>query len=843
MTKESKLILEPNRPSLETVQSNNGNSSTTSEANKAASTATHTTPNGPVLSQLSPYIVGYLGITPCSVQGLVRVKYPSDKPVKARRLTVTLTGIVRTKWTTRTIEPADGALHSNDGHTGKVIREHSGLRGSLEAKLSGGGKSDAKGSGGKSGGKLSSSTTYSYSTSGNNNGVEMVEIIHTHQAEDVILSLSQDLWRTTAGDGWGTLGGEHAFPFYFSLPADLPDSLESEFGSVRYVLSAVLERRGRMLNTAGRKVVDVPLAIHRATLSTLHELTRPRKWQSDPAWSASSGIAYEMSVPRATFGPGDALEAVIKMKIASPGNVRFLGASLGIKEYITYRANNITRTESTYVTSVDIDDQGHVKHTTGQPRAISSKESDKKSKSTNAANAVVSKPAGQTDRVNKDGTREVQRTIMMLRDPDVRSSITTRLISIRHKLKLKLKLAGEKDITVDCPSWLTGITRTECQQLEDWLRSKADATAVAIRQYTDEVDPPKDARARQRDRYRSSNSYHLLPGVARHAIYLQLADGIAGLPSHMTTKDASVALAVAARASTAQASGDSNADSYAYVHYSRPGAPHSGVPQYDVNQKNRRSLAFGELDDKSRAQPGGGIGHRQAPIGNEADEAARRYSMPVFPGDGADARIVSGPPPIGYYGANPYYSPYSPYGPPPAPHAVTTGAPAHAYYPYGAMPSPSAPYGFNGQMPDSRPALAESTPQNPQNANNTTSAKDNSAQDKSTVLTSILKTTAQSATNNEDAGADKNGWREIHDRPKSKILVPKSSDSFDLKGNNTRLTEQEDSEESDWEDEDEEKDPLASVRARQLRKNDKDLPHLPTRPVIHDLKAYSSSTK
>ncbi|KAI8056994.1 hypothetical protein BDF22DRAFT_668858 [Syncephalis plumigaleata] len=867
MAKERKLTLEPCRTTPATTSDSssesNHNSTTTSTSDSATTTTAiasgHSSIDGPILSQVSPFVVGYLGITPCSVQGVVRIKYPTDKPVKARRLTVTLTGIARTKWTTRTVESTDNIAGNGDRNAGKVIREHGGIRGSLEAKLSGVSKSDGKGgnnngSGGHSG-KLSSSATHSQSTSSGNANGEMVEIIHTHQAEDVILSLSQDLWRTTAGDSWGALGGEHTFPFYFSLPSDLPDSMEAEYGSVRYMLSAVLERRGRMLNTAGRKVVDVPLTIHRATLSTLHELVRPRKWQSDPAWSVSSGIAYEMSIPRASFGPGDTLEALVKLKLASPGNVRFVGASLGIKEYITYRANNITRTESTYVANVDIDDQGHVKSSTGNARPSNAKEANKKSKSSDPVDDTTSRPAGQTDRVNKDGTREIQRTIIMQREHNIRPSVTTRLISIRHKLKLKLKLAGEKEIAVDCPSWLTGVTRAESQQLEDWLRNKADTTAMALRQYTDEIDPPKDGRNRQRDRYRASNSYHLLPGVARHATYLQLIDGIAGLPVHMTTKDASIALAVAARTASAQTSNDNNGDLHAYVHYSRPGAPQSGVPQYDVYQKNRRSLAFGESEGGHQNYlPNGAAGQRRASSNsnsNEHDDPARRYSMPVFPNDPANARAMGASPPMGYYGPNPYYQPYNPYGAPPpplSPGATPAAGPPHMYYPYGHMPSPGggAPYGYNtaapNQMPEPGPVASKSSTQAStttvkSKTSTTSSSSSATTKDSTQEAASTSKGAEASSISSNDQTTDKNEWRDIHDRPKSKALMSMSSNSTELKDNQRASTnEQPDSDDSEWEDEDKDKDPLASVRARQLRNSDKELPNLPRKPIIHDLK-------
>ncbi|RKP26914.1 hypothetical protein SYNPS1DRAFT_27408 [Syncephalis pseudoplumigaleata] len=794
MAKEPKLTLEPCRAGPIAASDNSGQSSgsgssiDSSVASKTTATSSgngHASSDGPVLSQVSPFVVGYLGITPCSVQGVVRVRYPPDKPVKARHLTVTLTGIVRTKWTTRTLEPADAVASSNDG---KVVREHGGLRGSLEAKLSGVGKSDGKSTGHDR--KTSSGVAHGHAAPGGDACGEMVEIVHTHQAEDVVLSLSQDLWRTTAGDGWGALGGEHAFPFYFSLPPDLPDSMETEFGSVRYVLSAVLERRGRMLNTAGRKVVDVPLAIHRATLSTLHELTRPRKWQSDPAWSASSGIAYEMSIPRATFGPGDALEAVVKVKLASPGNVQFLGASLGIKEYITYRANNIARTESTYVANVDIDDQGNATSSMGPARAAGAKDGGKKAKSNGAATGAASKPGGQSDRVNKDGTREIQRTICVRRDPGLRPSVTTRLISIRHKLKLKLKLAGEKEISVDCPSWLTSMTRTECQQLEDWLRSKADAAAMALRQYTDEIDPPKDGRARQRDRYRASNTYHLIPGVVRHAVYLQLADGIAGLPAHMTVKDASIALAMAARAASTHASGDANAEPHAYVHYSRPGAPQSGIPQYDAHQKNRRSLTFGEHERGHNYPASGAPGQRgtAAIIGrhngngnsngngngnnHQADDPARRYSMPVLTNDASDARLVGASSPMSFYGPNPYYPPYSPYGAPPPP---ATAGPPPVYYPYGHMPSPGAPYGYGaasaGQMPEPRPVPSEPTAQAALTKQSSNEAPPSSA----TTATARTEPDEQPSASTDEPATGKHGWRDIHDRPKSKTSTAASA--------------------------------------------------------------------
>jgi hypothetical protein len=62
--------------------------------------------------------------------------------------------------------------------------------------------------------------------------------------------------------------------------------------------------------------------------------------------------------------------------------------------------------------------------------------------------------------------------------------------------------------------------------------------------------------------------------------------------------------------------------------------------------------------------------------------------------------------------------------------------------------------------------------------------------------------------------------------------------SNSVKDNQQSVTnDRQDSDDSDWEDEDKDKDPLASVRARQLRRSDdKELPHLSRKPINYDLK-------
>jgi hypothetical protein len=280
---------------------------------------------------------------------------------------------------------------------------------------------------------------------------------------------------------------------------------------------------------------------------------------------------------------------------------------------------------------------------------------------------------------------------------------------------LKLYIAGEKEIAIDCPCWLIGLSSSECQQLEEWVRQQADAIAAGLQRAADEADPTSMAHARRRDRPKATNTFHLLPGIARHAVYLQMEDGIPGLPNNMSSLEAVNAIVIAMAAhDQAKKSGESQ-EELAYVQYSRPGMPPSATPQYNA-PKNRHSFALNETEHTA------------------ADLAAnRRLSMPVPSIDGHAMHPMTGMPYNNYYGPpmQPYYVPYGMYGGPHSP-------PTPVYYSYGSPypppPPSSMPMPPNSKNSANTPHDARSSPHHSTRTHTTTEEKTTNTSANNTIL-------------------------------------------------------------------------------------------------------------
>ncbi|KAI9226622.1 MAG: hypothetical protein DHS80DRAFT_25033 [Piptocephalis tieghemiana] len=386
-------------------------------------------PKGSLRSaSLSPFISGFPGLSPSRVSGTVVVQYPSDAPVRAKRLVLTLISRSRTSWYRAAPPPSSPPSNS-----------------------------------------VSAASTS--------------KPFHFH-AQDVILQKSLELWCASSPEGWEPLESLN-LPFSLTLPSDIPDTLEmGPYGGLTLELSVQLYRRSKLplassLETV--KVVHVPLDIIRYTLSTRPEYNTPISFSPDPRYTASRGIHYEVIVPRTAFGPGDPVEAHILLQVHDP-SLRLSRIELGIKEYVEYRAGGgHSKSTKQYVAMTRV-------HDPPVSPLIPSSPSETSSSSFlggTATRQYASSPfyplghesGGYVSGGQSEGRGfQLQSTIHLGRPVSIRPTAETRLIRIRHDLKIRISLDGEKDIRLEAPITLVGVTRDECEKVHEWAASSMGTT-------------------------------------------------------------------------------------------------------------------------------------------------------------------------------------------------------------------------------------------------------------------------------------------------------------------------------------------------------------------------------
>ncbi|KAK9767079.1 hypothetical protein K7432_003389 [Basidiobolus ranarum] len=126
-----------------------------------------------------------------------------------------------------------------------------------------------------------------------------------------------------------TLGkGEYSYPFEMALSGDLPETVYTEFGTVKYKLRAIVERPTFCTNYA----VEKEIVIKRFALSSSTELIQSVSIAE--VWNDK--LAYEVHIPSKAFGPGEKIPIHFNTLLMSE-DLSLRKVSCLLKEYITYR--------------------------------------------------------------------------------------------------------------------------------------------------------------------------------------------------------------------------------------------------------------------------------------------------------------------------------------------------------------------------------------------------------------------------------------------------------------------------------------------------------------------------
>src|SRR5947208_15322927 len=100
------------------------------------------------------------------------------------------------------------------------------------------------------------------------------------------------------------MAGTHSFPFEIYLPGNLPESIQTSKGSVRYKLVVRLSRKRRLSNVSSRVFnVDIVRILHD------HENAQGIGVSRD----LDGVLSYEISIPKKSFVHGQTIPIYIKL--------------------------------------------------------------------------------------------------------------------------------------------------------------------------------------------------------------------------------------------------------------------------------------------------------------------------------------------------------------------------------------------------------------------------------------------------------------------------------------------------------------------------------------------------
>lgn len=140
--------------------------------------------------------------------------------------------------------------------------------------------------------------------------------------------------------------GKHKWDFELLLPGNLPQTLDSDVGSVSYRLKATVERSAFIQNTIKKKEIKVI----RCVLPSQYELVQSLEIHN--TWAQK--MVYDISVPSKLYAFNDTIPISFKiLPIASHLKVHAIMAS--IKEYCTYTANDHKKTDTRIVRLIRLD--------------------------------------------------------------------------------------------------------------------------------------------------------------------------------------------------------------------------------------------------------------------------------------------------------------------------------------------------------------------------------------------------------------------------------------------------------------------------------------------------------
>ncbi|CAG8497526.1 1888_t:CDS:1 [Scutellospora calospora] len=132
-----------------------------------------------------------------------------------------------------------------------------------------------------------------------------------YAGEHTVVDLLEEVWRSDHSDA-GVMNLD--IPFKIKLPNNLPDTINTEIGSVEYIIRAIINRKGSLVsNTVQVAEIKCPL---KRTLVLSNTDNVPSKLRGE----ARCGIDYLFSLPpKKNFNPGAYVSIPMRIRFLKPG--------------------------------------------------------------------------------------------------------------------------------------------------------------------------------------------------------------------------------------------------------------------------------------------------------------------------------------------------------------------------------------------------------------------------------------------------------------------------------------------------------------------------------------------
>ncbi|XP_065904754.1 arrestin domain-containing protein 3-like [Dysidea avara] len=174
-----------------------------------------------------------------------------------------------------------------------------------------------------------------------------IEIVHYSDSETILNRMSTHLWGN-GKDSQELAAGRYEFPFKYQLPYNvaLPTSFESQYGYIRYTLTATILRSWKHNHTTKRAItinetVDINTPYLTAPLSGSNEKTLCC------LCCASGPISLSVTIDRAGYCPGESI--AISTEAENHSNRRVAVVQASLIQIVVYFACGHSRTSSRIV--------------------------------------------------------------------------------------------------------------------------------------------------------------------------------------------------------------------------------------------------------------------------------------------------------------------------------------------------------------------------------------------------------------------------------------------------------------------------------------------------------------
>ncbi|RUS16560.1 hypothetical protein BC937DRAFT_91076 [Endogone sp. FLAS-F59071] len=235
-------------------------------------------------------------------------------------------------------------------------------------------------------------------------------------------------------------------PFSFTVPPDVRhSSFKGPKGGVQYDLAVLIQHNVKTLfgskDKVERKVIQVPLACYLPlVLSPAYRSPLIFFCTTNSSEAGQHGFAYDITFPAKAYGPGDVVQAHIRLQRVQGYKSTPKSLFLGIKRHdVCTDAGNARNYYKEFI-----------------------------------ARREVGGLRWQTDEIDPVGHLDLVTSLDVPLSRTANSDSNLKYISIKYELKMKIEVDGAPNVELEAPVTIVGVGVTECKRAINILRARPD---------------------------------------------------------------------------------------------------------------------------------------------------------------------------------------------------------------------------------------------------------------------------------------------------------------------------------------------------------------------------------